>query len=251
MIRTVLVGSLVCALTIGATDAAAQTWNGGYVGANAGVAVGKADATTSLPDAGDYFASTSVTSINANGLFELKPKGFLAGGQVGFSVQGGAGVFGIEADFGLMDLSETGLVTVEYPCCAGTDYTIAQTVETTWLLTVRPRVGIAAGNVLVYGTGGLAMTSVAYDATFGDTFAAASARAAVDERRTGWTVGGGLEVQGGRVSFKAEYLLADFGDTTMTSDNFEVFGGPDPTVTFDHVATLRVQVIRAGVNIRF
>jgi hypothetical protein len=37
----------------------------------------------------------------------------------------------------------------------------------------------------------------------------------------------------------------------MTSDNFEVFGGPDPTVTFDHLATLRVQVIRAGVNIRF
>jgi outer membrane immunogenic protein len=250
MIRTVLVTSLVCALAV-ATDASAQSWNGGYVGANAGVAIGKADATTSLPDTGNYFANSSLTSINENGLFELKPKGFLAGGQIGFNAQGGAGVFGIEADFGLMDLSETGTVTVEYPCCAGTDYTITQTVETKWLLTVRPRIGIAAGNVLVYGTGGLAMTSVGYDATFQDTFADASASATVDERRTGWAAGGGIEVQSGRVSFKAEYLLADFGDTTMTSDNFEVFGGPDPTVTFDHVASLRVQVIRAGVNIRF
>jgi outer membrane immunogenic protein len=240
----------MCALAF-ATDASAQVWTGGYVGANGGITIGKADATTTVPGPGDYFAGSSVTSINENGLFELKPKGFLAGGQVGFNVQSGSGVFGIEADFGLMDLSETDAVTIEYPCCAGTDYTISQTVETSWLLTVRPRVGVAAGNVFVYGTGGLAMTSVNYLASFDDSFAEAHADASTDEQRIGWTAGGGIEVQSGRVSFKAEYLLADFGETTMTSDNFELFGAPEPTVTFDHLATLRVQVIRAGVNIRF
>ena len=178
MIRTVLAGSLVCCLGF-AADASAQTWQGGYIGGSGGLTIGKADATTTVPSAGDYFAPSSVTSINENGLFELKPKGYIFGGQLGFNGQSGAAVFGIEADFGLMDLSETDDVTVEYPCCAGTDYTISQTVETSWMFTVRPRVGVAAGNVLIYGTGGLAMTNLTYSAAFDDTFAEAHADALV------------------------------------------------------------------------
>jgi outer membrane immunogenic protein len=249
MIRKAIATGVVCVLAC-ATNAAAQDWTGGYIGINGGGAIGKAEATTTV--SGDaYFADSSITSINETGLFSLKPKGALGGGQIGFNVQSGSGVFGIEADFGVMRLSEAGAVTVEYPCCAGTDYTTTQLVETKWLMTARPRIGFATGNVLVYGTGGLAVTEVTQEAGFSDTFADASAGTRVAERRMGWTAGAGLEVKSGRVSFKAEYLYADFGEAVATSDNFEFFGALEPGVTFEHVAPLKVQVFRAGLNFRF
>ena len=250
MIRKVVVASAMLALSV-AGNASAQVWNGAYIGGHGGLAIGKVDVTTTLPGAGDYFANSSLTSINENGVFELKPKKIIAGGQLGFNGQAGSAVFGIEADFGMMDFEETAAVTVAYPCCAGSNYTIAQAVDTSWLLTVRPRIGVAAGNVLVYGTGGLAFTKLGYISTFEDTFDDAYADAVIDERRTGWTVGGGIEVLAGRVSFKGEYLLVDFGEILATSDNFELSGVLEPSVTFDHVATFRTSILRGGVNVRF
>jgi outer membrane immunogenic protein len=250
MIHKVSVVSAMLVL-LASGHASAQVWNGAYIGGYGGLAIGNADVTSTLPGPGDYFAASSVTSINENGVFELTPKQLLVGGQLGFNGQAGSAVFGIEADFGVMNFEETAAVTVEYPCCAGTNYTISQAIDTSWLLTVRPRVGVAAGNVLVYGTGGLAFTKLGYISTFEDTFDAAYADAVIDERRTGWTVGGGIEVLAGRVSFKGEYLLVDFGEILATSDNFELNGALEPSVTFDHVATFRTSILRGGINVRF
>jgi outer membrane immunogenic protein len=253
MNRLIGAASLALVMTCG-TSAYGQTWTGAYIGANGGLAFGKADAVTDAPEPGPYFAGSSLTAIAEAGMQRIEPRGLLAGGQLGFNVQSGSAVFGVEADFGLMQLDETASVTVEYPCCAGTDFTIEQGVETQWLLTVRPRVGVAAGNVLVYGTGGIAITNLDYTATFDDTFATAHADSQIQERRIGFTFGGGVEVGGGgRASFKAEYLVTDFGSVEMVSDNFTLNDPPvpSPAIVFPHMTDLRVQVFRAGVNVRF
>ncbi len=245
--RLALVGSVALVLTC-ASNVLGQSGTGAYVGANVGFGTGQVDAETEAASGGDYFAADSLTAIAETGMQELKPSGLVGGGQVGFNVQIGAAVFGVEADFGVMRISETANETTEYPCCAPTGFTIEQSVETSWLATVRPRLGFAAGPVFIFGTGGVAITEVTYATTFNDTFAAAHADSRIREQRMGATYGGGLEFRRGRASFKLEYLYADLGSVSMTSDNFTE---GNPPVIFEHDAKVTVQVVRAGVNVRF
>ena len=114
---------------------------------------------------------------------------------------------GFEADFGKMDLSGATTATQTYPCCAPTAFTVAQTAETSWLFTARPRVGWFLAKFLLYETGGLALTSVKYSALFTDTFATAHESASLQEKRPGWAVGGGGEFKfSSHWSVKGEYL---------------------------------------------
>jgi outer membrane immunogenic protein len=67
------------------------------------------------------------------------------------------------------------------------------TQKLSWFGTLRPRVGYALGNWLLYATGGGALGQLNTNAT-----AAAGPLVAVDTRnetRDGWTLGGGVEVR--------------------------------------------------------
>ena len=96
----------------------AYSWAGPYLGGNLGYAWGSVD----------------------NNL--TKPSGFAGGVQAGYNwQQGGPWVFGVEGD-------------IE---ATGADDTFAPwKFANPWFGTVRGRVGYALGNVLFYGTGGLA-----------------------------------------------------------------------------------------------
>ena len=59
------------------------------------------------------------------------------------------------------------------------------TIRTEWLLTLRPRVGYAWGNTLVFGTGGLALTRLKFSQTYNDNITIPFC-AAFDRR--GWFV---------------------------------------------------------------
>ena len=128
------------------------------------------------------------------------------------------------------------------------------TVSTDWLLTVRPRIGIANGNWLFYATGGLAVSNLKGNFTFTDTFGPAAESASFNTTKAGWTAGGGVEVGlGGNWTAKAEYLYLDFGAESVTSTNLTAFVPPIafPTNTFTHSADLKANIARAGVNYRF
>jgi outer membrane immunogenic protein len=93
----------------------------------------------------------------------------------------------------------------------------------------RGRVGWAFDSVLVYGTGGLAVTkfditkSFSWDLndgcpTLGTLFNCHNG--GTSGTRTGWTAGGGVEwAFAPRWSLKAEYLFADFGRVTYSTFN--------------------------------
>lgn len=233
-------------------------FNGFYVGGYGSGVKGTSDAFTSTVfSPTGYFALSSVPAIAAAGHQPLSPRGFSGGGQVGYNLQHGHFVVGVEVDFGSMHVQDDFNSTALYPCCAPTNFTVTQTVKTSWLFTGRPRVGIAAGPVMIYGTGGVAMTDFSYAENFIDTFATAHESAAVSSTLTGWTGGGGVEFKvgsGHHWSVKAEYLFADFGTgVKTTSTNLTAFTPPIafPTNVFTHQADLTQNMFRMGVNFRF
>jgi outer membrane immunogenic protein len=168
------------------------SWSGFYVGVNAGYGFGKAD---------------------AGGGADVKPSGFIAGGTVGYNLQTGLWVWGIEGDFDYSAMKdEVGGLEVKAP----------------WFATVRGRIGYAGwGNLLPYITGGAAFAKLEVDA---------GAAGSDSDTRVGWTLGAGLEYAlWSNWSVKVEYLYADLG-------TYDIGGGDVDFTT---------NIVRAGLNYRF
>jgi outer membrane immunogenic protein len=233
----------------------ADDFKGFYLGVNAGGTIGSSDAaTTTVFSPTGYFAPSSVPAIATTGKQHLSPDGFTGGGQAGYNFQFGNMVIGGEIDFGALRLNESASGTMAYPCCAPASFAVNQSVKTSWLFTARPRIGYAHNHFLVYGTGGLAMTNLNYQAVFTDTYATAHENGGVAKNVNGWTVGGGAEYQLARHwSLKGEYLYADFGKVSTTSTNLTAFtpSVAFPSNVFTHSANLTAHTARLGVNFRF
>ncbi|MEQ1922712.1 MAG: outer membrane beta-barrel protein [Pyrinomonadaceae bacterium] len=244
-----------------------DTWKGFYVGAYSGGGFNRSNvATSTVFSSTGYFQQTSVNAINAAGVQQVKPNGFTGGGTFGYNYQSGALVVGAELDFGAMNANKGVSSSGTYPCCGTARFTINQATKTRWLMTVRPRVGVAVGNAMIYGTGGLAVTDVNYAATFTDTYGNATESAAFKKNKAGWTLGGGAEVKvASRWSIKGEYLYTDFGSISVTSNNLNAASiasiantpnipGPSVAYTqnvFTHSSDLRTNNVRFGVNFHF
>ena len=110
-----------------------------------------------------------------------------------------------------------------------------------WFGTLRPRIGYALGNWLLYATGGGALGQVGTNAT-----AAAGPLVATSnhsQTRGGWTLGGGVEVGfAPGWSAKIEYLYLDLGSRTTTYLL---------TPPISNASRLSANVITAGVNYHF
>ena len=232
------------------------SWSGWYIGLNAGGASSQADLGTSTifdPAHGaGYFGSATDTALfNAAGAQRNKPNGFTGGVQAGFNWQAGNFLAGIESDFQSFKQAGGNSTTAFYtnPGIAGTPFTIAQSFSTDWLWTLRPRVGLTAGNWLFYGTGGVALTNLKANWLFIDRFADTEA-ASLSKTKTGWAVGAGVEYAlTSGWSIKAEYLHLDFGSQQITTTNL-LDGGtfPVPGQPFSHSVKLTSDIARAGVN---
>lgn len=245
----------ILCLAAGLSAFAADDFKGFYAGVNFGGVHGNSDAsTTTVFSPTGYFASSSVPAIATVGAQNLSSNAFTGGGQAGFNLQHHNVVLGLETDFGGMNLSQQKTGTATYPCCAPTAFTITQFVGTSWLFTLRPRIGFTAGPVMVYGTGGLAVSNVEYTALFTDTFATAEENGGKTSIQTGWAAGGGAEIKTGKHwSVKGEFLHADFGSLSNTSTNLTAFTPPIafPTNVFTHTANLTANIYRFGFNYRF
>src|SRR4029077_20697936 len=91
--------------------------------------------------------------------------------------------------------------------------------ETDWLLTARGRLGWTVSHVLIYATGGLALTDMRVGNDYNDNLAggADTERSTNNTLKAGWTVGGGLEMAlDEHWSLKGEYLFVAFDDVSTT-----------------------------------
>jgi outer membrane immunogenic protein len=148
------------------------TWTGFYAGANAGYGWGET-----------RFGRTYSGKTDVDGP--------TVGAQLGYNHQVGMVVMGVEGDLGWANVKGASTCTAggASPSCAS---------SADWLGTARARAGLAANNILFYGTAGLALGGIK---TTGSS-----------DVRTGWTAGAGVEYGvDSKWSVKAEYIYQDFG----------------------------------------
>lgn len=216
----------------------AYNWSGFY----AGVSVGYAKHNSAYTDINGFneFDLTSTTSSN----------GAIGGVQIGYNVQSGSLVYGIEADFsGLSNnRSEHNLINFGGAGLFG----INKTNAIDWLGTVRGRLGLAVDRTLIYGTAGVAFGHVQNRWGFSNdnppTFDDPNHdRDFVgDTTRVGFVVGGGLEhAFAPNWTAKAEALYVDLGSYDVRVD--PAIADRPFTTRFDN----SLVIVRAGVNYKF
>jgi outer membrane immunogenic protein len=177
-------------------------WTGLYLGIDGGW--GNAHYDHSFNISGHY-------NLAAGDTFDYSKSGGLLGGHLGYNWQVGQWVLGLEGGITKSWLDSSDKISPFFPASD------RWTSKVSWIAAVTPRVGVAFGNVLVYGKGGVAFAHLSdYVHDFADFVDFSTTR-------TGWTLGGGVEymvVPNWIVGL--EYNHFDFGsaNVNMASTNF-------------------------------
>jgi outer membrane immunogenic protein len=191
-------------------------WNGFYIGAHVGAGWGTIE--SEFTAVGFPIASAAVN-------------GFLGGGQIGYNLQSGIVVFGVEADASWSNITGTTPCIIAASCQRDIDF----------LGTITGRVGVTADRALIYVKGGAAWAHIEHEVS-----ALGIPQTSADKTVWGWTVGTGVEYAiTGNWSAKIEYNFMDFGKNTLS------FAAPIPGGGIDVETTSYVHAVKFGVNYRF
>jgi outer membrane immunogenic protein len=214
------------------------TFTGFYVGGTVGGAEGNSKY-LETPGGGFGAAAPFVATI---GTGSVAPRGVIGGVEAGYNWQAGMFVLGFETDFSGWDMSaNSGQPVFGAPLSSST------TINSNWLFTARPRVGIANGNMLTYLTGGLAVTNVNLSQSILLSGGGPTTAGSFSTTEVGWIAGGGIEYALSWNWFiKAEYLYASFANqnAAQTTPGF-------PTLTGTLTGDFRSSIVRGGLDYRF
>ena len=241
------------------------TWSGAYVGVNLGSGWRQpVDFVTTMPSCTDFTTcfivdpDTGLASALGTGR-STRASGATGGFQAGYNYQFGAAVAGVELDWeyfkrtsslgpsaGLTsDITGPGRPFFQAPLL------VSNEVASTWLATIRGRLGFAWDRLLLYGTGGVAFTDVRYTQTVSASafITGATVVNVVTETKSGVTVGGGAEYAlWNNLTLRAEYLYAQFTGVSGTSVlQFQNFSNPVAGST----GNLHDHIVRVGLNYKF
>ena len=224
------------------------TWSGVYLGGQIGYAWGNDNVSWSGTD--------NLLNL-ASGSFGESPQGVIGGARVGYNLQPNGYfswlVFGIEGSVDGTSLSKS--VGVPLADSAGVTGTLTASSNAAVQGSVRGRLGMAFDRVLLYGTGGVAVTSfnTSYTDTTGFFTGVPGTNATVSVTRAGYTFGGGIEYAvTDNWSVQAEYRYSNFGHT-----NDSPFSNPNAIVGlpnggfFAAQHYLRENQVQVGFNYRF
>jgi outer membrane immunogenic protein len=197
----------------------AFTWTGLYVGVNGGVA----------------FQDENRRRGGRGGGRGGDDSSILGGGQIGYNMQFGMFVAGVEADIQAIDFERIN------PRLGGRNNGRNNDDEVDAFGTVRGRLGLAFfDRGLIYATGGLAWKSD--EGNNGGRRLGGN-----DDENIGYTVGGGVEYAfTNNLSLKVEGLYVDFSD-----DNDRNRNRGNRRVNFTGNDSREFGLVRAGLNFRF
>jgi outer membrane immunogenic protein len=221
-----------------------DSWTGLYVGANLGYHGGQ-DSISSHADRYGW-GTDAADIIDSRSSTWLDPRGAAVGGQIGYNWQIRNVVFGWEADGDWLGGAANRQFTyVNTIAVADGDFMYNSSAANV-VATLRPRLGLTFGNVLFYGTAGLAMgwfSNTDSFSFFNGTLLTTTPSMTV---RPGWAGGGGIEWKFlPQWSVKAEYLYlhVDNFNTTIPSC-LPCAQGSDISVHHNYTDNL----VRMGVN---
>ena len=223
-----------------------SSWAGFYLGVHGGYGWGD-DRFSRLVDVNQ--ATPAATFANG-----IKSAGWVAGGHVGHNWQFDRVVAGLELDLSGADIG--GSSTSPSAISGNSVATFTETDKIKYLGTARGRLGwLPTGNVLLYGTAGLAWERIEQTETEVRTQAGVirTNRNTDPFDRFGWVAGAGAEalISGTNWLARIEYLHYDFGRaSTASSVSFINVGGPDFSFAGSS-GHQTIDVVRAGVSYKF
>jgi outer membrane immunogenic protein len=274
--------------------APAPMWTGFYAGINAGATWGNDSSVSSVGYpiyARPESAATTIpvvfgTAAGISGTQAVGANiGFIGGGQIGYIVQYGKALFGLETDMqGTLGAQQNGNATLRtypvnyYSLSVGTTLqnnvtTIIKSEKTlNYIGTARAKLGyLITPQIAAYATGGLAYGGVTLQSSQ-DIFDISQltneyglGNSSTNRLLAGWTAGGGFEwmfLQ--NWSAKVEYIYYDLGSLQMyggtalqVRNSVPPFGQGTPQGTLATAAGQNIfsritgNIVRAGVNYHF
>jgi outer membrane immunogenic protein len=235
----------------------APVWTGFYGGVHGGYGWGDVDVTDVFVYNADPRADNSFDS-----------DGLIAGVQVGYNIQRGNFVFGVEADLGYMNLS--GSLATDLPT---PDNDPNNAISGKYDLSgglygdLTGRIGYATGKTLLYAKGGVAFLNAELSTDYVGANCSTKPRNACDnynpskfafeneETLVGWTVGVGVEYAlTSSLSLKVEYQHFDFGTMSNEYGGKYAFGCDGKCVSELNGKTdtdVTIDAVKVGLNYQF
>ncbi|MFC2049178.1 outer membrane protein [Chlamydiota bacterium] len=248
--RLIVLALAACASSLNVLNAAPcpyWTWDGFYVGVNAGIVRGYDKISLTAKGLWGTTPQAVQNFLHVNGSTSLSNWNFIGGGQVGYNYQHKCWLLGLEADGNYVNLSAHRNTPQIVEPVLVQRFGFKDRIEHNWLATVRPRIGYTICQFLPYITGGFA----AGDARVRSNIYGVTTNYSSEARRSkilyGWTVGAGLEYPiRPFLSLKAEYLyvnLGHFNTTSVPGPGFEGFFE-------ERRICVREDILRLGLNYR-
>jgi len=208
--------------TASADDGAVRDWSGPYGGLALGVAYSKADPDTDILDTSPaYFDSQDLSQVNPILQRSIAGTDVTGSALLGYDFQSGRMIYGAEADLTLMDFSGSeGQGRTAYDSAPTIFFTTDTTVETRFLFSLRPKLGYAAGDFLVFASAGPSVTRIKTTTRFSDTN---GHDLTVTDTKTALGVSSSLGADysmGDGWSLRGDYVFSYFPDTTDGTAEF-------------------------------
>jgi opacity protein-like surface antigen/outer membrane receptor protein involved in Fe transport len=222
------------------------SWNGYYLGINAGYGWGRSNT--------DAFFNDNAIGTNFGTNSSVGMRGRVFGVQTGYNFQSGNWLWGVEADLALTGQVGNPVFTCPAFTCNPAGPVVAtfdQNQKLEWFGTLRQRFGaLITPDLLIYGTGGAAVVGLL---TSGNVFGfdplgnPATNPFSNISIHPGWAAGAGIEAHlTGNWTAKLEYLYMEFGSATTNINNQQ-----NMTLTAQFNSRITDQIVRAGLNYKF
>jgi outer membrane immunogenic protein len=221
-------------------------WTGFYLGLNVGGISERSNLTGFTPAPGvlgSYCFFSGSPGVCTSG--SQTATGVLGGAQIGYNFAYGQWVYGAEADFDLSNAKKT-TSGANGPYTFFGNWTAKTGIQD--FGTARLRLGYDFNGIMPFITGGLAYAKTADSFSGGSSFTGSPDAFSGTSWRTGYAVGGGIEMLLSRnISIKAESLFYDLGQQSHTLTGAPAYG----FATFGVTDKMTGVLGRIGINYLF